>query len=288
MHNLDTAQPLDAIIIGGGPAGLQAALTFARVHRRVVVLDSGEYRNATVEHAHNLIGHDGAAPAALRARAREELAAYDTVELLAADARSVTRDGGLMSVDTSVGVFTSRAVVLATGIRDVLPEIPGLAELWGKEAAQCPFCHAHEFAGRPLVLLAEGPLVSKMTSLLGPVASTVTVIAPAAPQRIERHEGGVRIHMAEGLIDAAAVFLAPTPEQRSEIPAQLGLTMLPSGCVEVDVMGRTSVPGVYAAGDMAHMAARPGPLVSLASAIAAGQIAASSAIFDAIDAHAAS
>ncbi len=137
----------DAIIIGGGPAGLQAALTLGRMHRRTLLLDAGTYRNSTVRHAHNLLTNDGRDPAELRRIARAEIAAYDTVEIRDAAAAAVARDEGSLTVTVGDERLRTHAVILATGVTDELPPIPGLAEHWGDTVANCPFCHGHEFAG---------------------------------------------------------------------------------------------------------------------------------------------
>ncbi|MBC7307899.1 MAG: NAD(P)/FAD-dependent oxidoreductase, partial [Dietzia sp.] len=139
----------DILIIGGGPAGLQAALTAARVHRQAVILDDGRYRNASVAHMHNVIGADGNPPHQFRARVRDELTAYDTVSVRPVSATAVRSDpGGGFVADLADGTgLSAGTVILATGVSDELPEIPGLAEVWGGRAAHCPFCHAHEFAG---------------------------------------------------------------------------------------------------------------------------------------------
>ncbi len=114
----------EAIIIGGGPAGLQAALTLGRMHRRTLLLDSREYRNATVDHAHNLLGNDGVAPADLRARGREELAAYATLEIRDATASGVAADAEGVRVEVDGETLHAGHLVLATGLADDLPPSP--------------------------------------------------------------------------------------------------------------------------------------------------------------------
>jgi len=154
----------EAIIIGGGPAGLQAALTLGRMHRRTVLLDSGEYRNATVAHAHNLLGHDGAAPADLRRRGRAELAAYASVEVRDATVTAVAADPDGVRVEVAGETLRAGHLVLATGLADELPPVPGLAEHWGDLVASCPFCHGHEFAGRPVAILNASPHAQRCSS----------------------------------------------------------------------------------------------------------------------------
>jgi thioredoxin reductase len=285
MRNSDTPEPLDAIVIGGGPAGLQAALTLGRMRYRTVLVDSGSYRNGTVAHAHNLLTNDGRSPAELRAIGRRELAAYDTVAVRDATVSTVERDdaGFAVTLDDG-GELHARRVVLATGMRDDLPEIPGVADAWGREVAQCPFCHGHELTGKPVALLGEPPHVLFQQALLSRIASELTVLAPGSIARVQGAGGGLRLHLADGgVLDVAGLFLGATAHQGAPFAERLGCRILPSGCVEVDGNGRTTVPGVYAAGDLAHPVTQPGPLVSLAAAIAAGQLAAVGVIRDALD-----
>ncbi|WP_322410420.1 NAD(P)/FAD-dependent oxidoreductase [Microbacterium invictum] len=271
---------IDAIVIGGGPAGLQAALTLGRMHREVVLLDSGEYRNATVLHAQNLVTHDGRAPEELRRLARADLAEYATARIVPATVHAVeARDGGGFAAMTEDGVFAASVLILATGLRDALPPIPGLAEAWGREVAHCPFCHGHELSGRRIGILATGAHAAMHRAMLAPIGSEVVVIDPAEATGVERVAGGLRVHQRDGRdVAVDGLFVQPASTQRAPFAAQLGLSTLPSGGVEIDPMGRTSVPGVFAAGDMAHTAAMPGPMASLAVAIAAGQLAAAAAV----------
>lgn len=271
----------DAIVIGGGPAGLQAALTIGRMHRQVLLLDSGEYRNATVEHAHNLVTNDGRNPAELRAIARAELSAYPTVEVRDAVVESVSGVLGDFRVGLADGTERARRVVLATGMRDELPAVPGLAAQWGRTVAQCPFCHGHEFAGRRVAILVEGEHGEMVGRMLQPVVDSALIVPPAGVAHVAASGDGLDLTLADGTTEhVAGIFTAATAHQRAPFAEQLGCGILPGGGVEIDALGRTTVPGVYAAGDMAHTSAVPGPLVSLAAAIAAGQVAASSVVRD--------
>jgi thioredoxin reductase len=273
----------DVIVIGGGPAGLQAALTIGRMHRTVLLLDSGEYRNATVAHAHNLLTNDGRSPDELRRIARAELAAYDTVELRTGAVTAVGGALGGFEVTTAQGVERAHRLVLATGMRDELPPVPGLAEQWGRRVAQCPFCHGHEFAGERIGILIDGEHAGMIERMLRPVVDSAFIARPADVTEVTEVDGGLELRLrAGGAERVAGVFTAATSTQRAPFAEQLGCGILPSGGVEIDPLGRTTVPGVYAGGDMAHLAAVPGPMVSLAAAIASGQVAGASAVRDAI------
>ncbi|WP_369012404.1 NAD(P)/FAD-dependent oxidoreductase [Nocardioides imazamoxiresistens] len=296
-----TAPARDVLVVGGGPAGLQAALTVGRIHRSVALVDSGDYRNATVDHMHNVLTHDGRAPADFRAAARDQLAPYD-VEVHEGRVATIAGDvaAGFTATLDDGRTLRARRVVLATGLSDDLPEVPGLADLWGTLAAQCPFCHGHEFAGGHVVLLGATPQHAHLVGLMRPVAGRMTLLADGAAvepearrlfdalgaavvetkvERFERAGEGVRVVLADGTdLDAVGVLLRPTYRQSAPFAEQLGLRLLESGCIEVDDFGRTSVPGVFAGGDLAHRASFPMPMPSVVAATAAGQMAASGAI----------
>lgn len=285
----------DVTVIGGGPAGLQAALTLGRMHRRVLLLDSGSYRNDPTDAMHNFLTRDGTPPAELRKLAREELAGYDTVEVRDVAATSVVPDGAGYSVGTDAGPVSTRLVILATGVRDTLPAKPGLADLFGTVAAHCPFCHGHEFAGLPVGVLGSHEHVARVAGMLAPIASEVLVLTdgvelaedPGFDVRSEPVTGFCRSSLGTTVsfdggpdLELGGLLVATTFEQSAPFAADLGLTLLPSGCVEVDAFGRTSLPGVFAAGDLAHTAALPMPMASVLMAAAAGQLAATSCVAD--------
>lgn len=288
--------PFDAVVIGGGPAGLQAALTLGRMHRRTLLLDSGEYRNAPAEHMHNFVTHDGTPPAEFRAAARTDLAAYATVTVREAAASDVVPDGEGFRVELGAEHLATRAVVLATGMRDILPAIPGLEPLFGTVAAVCPYCHGHELSGRPVAVIGSGPHVARVAFLLERIASRLVVLTDGAeldpgtraqldaagvPVRSEpvkelgRSADGATVRFADGPDEeVGGVFVAAEFAQRAPFAERLGLDLLPSGAVEIDATGHTSLPGVFAAGDMAHTAALPMPMASVLTAAASGLVAA--------------
>jgi len=284
----------DVVVIGGGPAGLQATLTLARVHRRVLMLDSGHYRNDPAAHMHNVVTHDGTPPAEFRTTARKELAAYDTVEVRDDTATSVASADGSFRISLGDEVVTSRTVLLATGLTDTLPDKPGLAALFGSVVAHCPFCHGHEFAGRPVGILGASS-AAHLQRMIGPIASRVSVFTDGEELDAELPAGVlVRTERVTGVCpsslgatvsfdggpteEVAGLFVTTKLAQRAPFAEQLGLGLLESGCVEVDSFGRTSVPGVHAAGDMAHLAALPMPMASVMSAAASGQVAAAALV----------
>lgn len=291
----------DAIVIGAGPAGLQAALTLGRMHRSTLMLDSGQYRNGTVQHMHNVVANDGTPPAQFRATAREQLADYADVEIRDVAAQGVAGVAGDFVVTLPGGTSAAaRTVILATGVADDLPPVDGLSELWGKKAFACPFCDGHEHAGQPIVVLGAAARVEHLMAMLGRFVGEITAVPVAEPftpeevASLERHgarvsravadavrqEGDdVRVRTADAEHVVAGIFVASgSVRQRAPFAAQLGLGMLDSGAIEIDDFGRTSVPGIFAAGDIAHRASLPGPMAAVTLAAAAGQMAAVGAI----------
>ncbi|KRE40430.1 NAD(P)/FAD-dependent oxidoreductase [Knoellia sp. Soil729] len=285
----------DIAILGGGPAGLQAALTAGRVGRQATLFDDGTYRNATVSHMHNVVTHDGTPPAQFRAAARAELTAYDTVCVREERVETIERDGEDFRLTLASGdVLSAYAVVLATGVRDELPPIPGLQDVWGDLAAQCPFCHAFEFKGTRIGIIGASA-AGHYTALMGPIAGGfvvfaegqelgegVSVDAPVLTARmtsVERTGDGLRVSLDDGTTqDVAVLFVVPTLHQSAPFAEQLGLELNPSGCVRIDEFARTSVPGVTAGGDLAHLAAFPMPMATVLMAAGGGQLAGHSAI----------
>jgi len=284
----------DVVVIGGGPAGLQATLTLARVHRKVLMVDSGAYRNDPAAHMHNVVTHDGTPPSEFRAAARKDLAAYDTVTVRDDAVTLVAAAGDGFRVELGSEVVLARGLVLATGLTDTLPDKPGLAELFGSVVAHCPFCHGHEFAGGHVGILgvAGG---GHLPGLVGPIASRVTVFTDGAPLDVELPDGvavrtepvtgvcpsavGARVSFGSGPSEeVAGLFVSTTLAQRAPFAEQLGLELNPSGCVRVDAFGRTSMPGVHAAGDMAHLPDLPMPMASVLGAAASGQAAAAALV----------
>ena len=287
----------DAIVIGAGPAGLQAALTLGRMHRSTLLLDSGEYRNGTVLHMHNVVANDGTPPAEFRATARTQLAEYSDVEIRDVGAQTVTTAGDGYTVLLADGeAVDARHVILATGVADDLPSVPGLQDLWGTKAFSCPFCDGHEHAGRSIGILGPAPRAQHLIGLLGRIVGDITVFPvdetfsadeaqalEALGARVSAHPvtalapdaDGVRISTASDEHVVAGVFVAAgSLRHRAPFADQLGLHLLPSGSIEIDDFGRTSLPGVFAAGDLAHRASLPGPMASVLLAAAAGQLAA--------------
>jgi thioredoxin reductase len=286
----------DVLIIGGSYAGLSAALALGRARRTVLVLDASRPRNRFTPHAHNLLLHDGDAPADLAARARQQVAAYPTVQLLDAQASAAQKrpDGSFEVVTEAHGTFVASRLLLATGLRDELPPVPGFAECWGKSVIHCPFCHGYEVADQPTGIWNNGGEVAHQVQLLlnwsreltvftnGPAtfgADVRELLQAHAIELVETpvgellHTSGqlTGVRLVNGVTRPLPVLYARLPwHQASELPQQLGCELTEQVLIRTNASYRTTVAGVYAAGDCC--VAPP----QLALAIAAGNLAGAS------------
>ena len=187
---------LDAVIVGGGPAGLAAALTLGRARRPTLLVDGGEPRNAPADHMHNVLGHDGLPPAELRSRGRAELAGYPTVTVEDDDVLSAERldDGTFSVVRARGGAVRARRLVLASGVVDATDRVPGMAELWGRSVLHCPYCHGYEVRDRALGVLGATGHHAFIATLLTRYSDDVVLFTDGdeAPEPDALERAGVR------------------------------------------------------------------------------------------------
>jgi thioredoxin reductase len=269
----------DAIVVGGSFAGLSAALYIARARRSICILDTGSPRNRFAEHSHGSFGQDGSAPRAMLAAARSQVASYPTTTFINEKAIRAKREAGGFSVELATGqVLEAARLVLAFGVSDELPDIPGLAERWGVSVLHCPYCHAYEFGGRRLgvlnvspnsiqqaLLIADwGPTTLYLNGAPGPDDASRTQLqgrgVAVEPARVTALHGSATqlssIELADGRrSDADALFLRPWTRLNSDISEQLGCETEegPNGrFIRTDSERMTTVPDVYAAGDIAR------------------------------------
>ncbi|MFE3451638.1 NAD(P)/FAD-dependent oxidoreductase [Nonomuraea sp. NPDC059194] len=285
----------DVAVIGGGPAGMAAALTLGRTHRSVLLLDAGQGRNAPAENVHNFLTRDGTPPSLLRELGRRELAAYDTIQVRQESVVDV-RAGFELRLSGG-GTARARRLLLATGLADDLPGPRGVEALWGRSAFHCPYCHGYECTGKQVAVLGTGLPRVRLALQLSRFAADVALCTDGSPldtalrDRLQangvivRCEAVARLEATGDRLDQIvfesgpplarqAVFVANVPRQRSDLAARLGCAIFSDGCVEVNEFGQTSVPGVYAAGDMARRATVPVPLAAVIAAAASGTVAA--------------
>ena len=269
--------PHDAIVVGGSYAGMSAALQLVRARRDVLVIDEGLPRNRLAAHAHGFLGQDGMAPAEIARRARDQLRAYPTLTWTEAVAERAEPDGEGFAVLTADGArHLARRLILATGVGDVLPEVPGLAERWGRSVFHCPYCHAHELNRGPLGVLATGPESLHQALLLpewGPVTFFLNgVCEPDQGERTQLAASGVTIETARvaGLrgdadvaledgreVRLAGLFTTPRTRPNGTLAADLGCALEEGtlgSFIQTDGRKATTVPGVFACGDVGREA----------------------------------
>lgn len=285
----------DVIIIGGSYAGLAAALQLGRARRSVLVLDAGQRRNRFAASSHGLLGHDGAAPEAIAARGRAEVLAYPTIAWRDAAVTSVQACDGGFAVRSGADEHRGKRLVLATGVRDEVPAIPGLAERWGKTVFHCPYCHGYELERGRLGVLASGPLAMHVAPLVsewaGPGQTTLFLDGAFEPdaeqlaalashgvqierERVVRAAGeapAIELHLRDGRVQPLdGLFVQARTHVERGFAEQLGCELEegPLGSFfKTDATKETTVPGVFSCGDVARAAG------SLALAVADGTLA---------------
>jgi thioredoxin reductase len=294
----------DCVVVGGGAAGLSAALVLGRARRRTLVLDAGAQSNRAAHGIGGLLGNDTRPPADFYAAGRRELSAYPSVRVRDAIAVGGRRSGEGFALDLDDG-STEQAdrVLLATGMRYRYPPLSGIEELWGGSVFHCPFCHGWEVRGQALGVLDRGASGVARATLLRAWSEDVTLLTDG-PGELDDAQlealGAAGVHVDEravaelrastGALEAVAFsdgserrlagLLVPvTLHQRDGLAAQLGARMTAAGplsdeTVEVDARFATCVPGLFAAGDVS------GPLPSVPNAIMAGAGAAAAIVHE--------
>jgi thioredoxin reductase len=279
--------PLDAVIVGGGPAGLSAALVLGRARKRVLVVDDDRPANAVSQGVGGLLGQDRVKPAALREGGRRQLREHASVELRHGAVEDARRTGDLFVVRPTAGSpVRAHAIVLAHGLRYDPPPVPGIEPLWGRSVFHCAFCDGWEVRDRPLAFLASGPGAVRSVLVLAAWSNNVVLCTDGAPDpggaalaaagvrvrtepiaRLAGNRGRLKqIEFSHGPPERReALFVNTRRDQPNGLAAALGCELTAAGTIVTDADGRTSVAGVYAAGDAATAHSR-----SVAHAIGTG------------------
>ncbi|MBO9205132.1 MULTISPECIES: NAD(P)/FAD-dependent oxidoreductase [Niastella] len=264
----------DVIIVGGSYAGLSAAMSLGRSLRKVLIIDSGLPCNRQTPHSHNFITHDGETPGAIANKAREQVLKYETVSIQQGIAVSATKKEDGFELATKDGmVFSARKLLFATGVKDMMPAIPGFAECWGITVIHCPYCHGYEVKQEKTGIMSNGDIAFEFSKLINNLTKDLTLFTNgqstlSSEQREKLHTRNIEVVETEiagfehsnGILqrvllkDGSAVPLkamyAKIPfVQHCDIPLQLGCALTEQGYIAVDMLGRTNVAGVYAAGD---------------------------------------
>jgi thioredoxin reductase len=291
----------DAVVVGGGSAGLSGALALGRARRRVLVVDAGDPRNARAAGVHNYLTSEGMAPAALLAAGRAEVEAYGVEVRRGRVSTAAPLDAGpgrrAFAVTLEDGTtVTARRLLVTTGLTDVLPEVPGLAERWGRDVVHCPYCHGYEVRDQPIGVLGTGPWAVHVALLFRQWSSDVVLFTHTAPtltaeeaeqlsargidvvdepvvglEVVDDRLSGVRL-VTGAVVPRQVLAVSPGFVARSEVLAALGVPTeefrmferVLGTFVPADPTGATSVPGVWAAGNVSD------PMAQVVVAAAAG------------------
>jgi thioredoxin reductase len=280
----------DVVIVGGGAAGLSAALALARSRRSVLVVDAGAPRNAPAGHVHNYLTRDGMAPGDLLAAGRAEVASYGGQVVTGTVTSAQVLDGGtgFRVVLADGRAVRSRRLLVTTGLVDELPDVPGVAERWGRDVLHCPYCHGWEVRDQAIGVLASGPMAVHQALLFRQLSADVTLFLHTAPEpsgeqreqlaarRIAVVDGevaalqvtgdqltGVQLRSGE-VYPRQAVVVAPRFTARADVFTSLGLEPIEQqvdghvigSYVPADPTGATAIPGVWVAGNVADLRAQ--------------------------------
>jgi len=272
----NTNQLLDVLIIGGGPAGLNAALVLGRARKNVIVIDDETPRNWVTKETHGFVTRDGASPREFRKAAKEQIAAYPSVQFASDTATEVTGSDGDFVIKTTQGAsYRTKKILFAVGKKDLPLDINGLTEVYGKSAFVCPYCDGWELRDQSLVIIVSGDKALHMAKVISGWTAQYTIctngsdsladeqreelkqhhvtVFDAPVQSIESEDGMVKqVVLNDGTaIPCTGVFFQPKLFTGSELPKAIGCDISESGTVIVDASGKTSIAGVYSAGDAA-------------------------------------
>lgn len=292
----------DTIIIGGSYAGLSAAMALGRALRNVLIIDSGTPCNAQTPHSHNFVTQDGKPPSEITRLAKGQVLEYPTVKFVSGLATEVSKGLCGFEVKTWDGeIFSGRKLLLATGIEDILPDINGASECWGISLIHCPYCHGYEFTNEPTGILANGEIAFEMARLISNWTKNLVVftngnselssdqtqklksknikIVETPISSIEHESGYIKsVALSDGAkLDVTAIYTRPAFVQQSDVAEKLGCEFQPSGHIKVDAFQKTTIAGVYAAGDNCF------PMRSISNSVFAGSLAGASINKDLIE-----
>jgi thioredoxin reductase len=292
----------DCAIIGGGPAGLSAALVLGRAKRNVLLLDEGKPRNAVTHESHGFLTRDGVEPGEFRAIAYQEIARYPSVEIQRARVVEASKHDAHFEVATGEGEhFQAKTILLATGLKDVLPEIDGIHDYYGKSLFACPYCDGWERRDQPLVVISDSISPFHMAKVVWNWSRDLlictnghTLLTTEEKETLRRNniqvvedkivalvgENGMLekvVFASQGESVRTGGFVGGWPVQASSLGADLGCEINAQGRLVTDALARTTVKGVYAAGDTAT------PFAQLIMAAAEGSKAAAAVNMDLIE-----
>ncbi len=270
MENL---KQFDVVIIGGSYAGMAAALGLGRALRKVLVIDDGNPCNSQTPYSHNVLTNDGKSPEQIVKLARKNIARYKTVVFKKARATSASETADGFKVVADGESFYSKKLVLSTGIKDVIPNIPGFAECWGISVLHCPYCHGYEVRNKITGILANGESGYEMASLISNWTNSLTLftngpamfdtnqllklkknnikVVESGVAHIEHNNGLIKkLYLKNGeSVNIDVLYTRPPFVQHSDIYRHLHCELSKDGYLKIDTAHKTSTPGVFACGD---------------------------------------
>ena len=279
----------EVIIIGGSFSGLSAAMALGRSMRSVLIIDGGKPCNINTPHSHNFLTHDGETPKDILEKARKDVFQYPNVKYQADFVSESYKINRGFEVKTISGkTYTTKKLLFATGVKDILPEIEGMADCWAKSVVHCPYCHGYEVRNQKTVILANGDAAMHYAMLVNQLTKDLSIFTNGTANFTEEqfislknngiavNEGVVvKLNHSNGYVNSivlndgtthpvSAIYTRPVNKQHSDIPQNIGCELNETGHIIVDEMQKTSVPGVYAAGDCVT------PMRSVSTAVALG------------------
>lgn len=279
----------DVIIIGGSYSGLSAGMSLGRSLRKVLIIDNGKPCNTQTPHSHNFVTHDGKTPAEIAKLAKEDVEKYDTVQFYNG---TVVKTAEGFEVETSSHEkFYAKKLILASGVKDIMPDIPGFAECWGISVIHCPYCHGYEVKNEITGILSNGDMAYEFSKLIFNLTKNLTLFtngkAVLSDEQLEKlknnniilnedeikevkHENGFiqKIIFKNGKeVPLQALYTKIPFEQNINVSDDLGCELTEQGFIKVDMMQKTTVSGIFACGDNVTM------MRSVANAVAQGNFA---------------
>jgi thioredoxin reductase len=264
----------DIIIIGGSYSGLAAAMALGRAMRQVLIIDEGKPCNRQTPYSHNFLTQDGTPPTIIARLAKQQVQKYESVSFLNGVATEAAKTLSGFEVQTKTGkTFTARKLIFATGIRDIMPDLPGFAECWGRSVLHCPYCHGYEVRNVKTGILGNGDYAFEFAALIsnwtkdltvftngkstltqdqtGKIASHGIKIIETEIEQLQHTNGTLESITLKGrtTFDLNVLYARPPFEQSCPIPKRLGCAMTDEDYIQVDSTQKTTIAGVYACGD---------------------------------------
>lgn len=280
----------DVIIIGGSYAGLSAAMSLGRSLRKVLIIDSGTPCNRQTPHSHNFLTHDGKTPKEIAGLAKEQVLHYQTVEFYDGLVKEVSKQPENFEVRTEGGnTFHAKKIILASGVKDLIPDIPGFAECWGISVIHCPYCHGYEVHGKTTGIMSNGDMGFEFSKIVYNLTKELTLFTNGSStlneeqtERFAKNNIGIieteieRIDHVDGQISKVVlrggeeifldVLYAKIPFEQNVNTDDLGLELTEHGYIKIDHFHKTNVESVFACGDNTTM------MRAVANAVAQGNL----------------